>query len=357
MDNLTHSLVALTLARTQLRRAGRGATMTLLVASNAPDCDVVAAVTGGGAAYLEAHRGSSHGLPGAAGLALATAILVYAALLIRRWRRPPAAPESDAGDASLPALIGLALIGTIGHVLMDLPTSYGTRILSPFDRTWYAVDLMPIIDVYLWVLLAAGLAAIRFRPQRQSAIAAGVLLLVLANYGLRLTLHDRALGAARDGGPPAATLAAWPDAPAPKLPSDFPCDARPCRLATAALPTFGSPFRWRIVRQFSDGYQVYDLDLLRSTDTGAEFVPHQPGTVLEGAIRRAPVAGAFLAFSRFPAARIDRNDGHTDVRLADVRFLDRPISSRGEEFRPGGLFNVFVRLDRNGGILDDRFGR
>ena len=40
---------------------------------------------------------------------------------------------------------------------MDLPTSYGTRLLSPFDWHWFAVDLMPIVDVYLLAALFAGL--------------------------------------------------------------------------------------------------------------------------------------------------------------------------------------------------------
>ena len=37
------------------------------------------------------------------------------------------------------------MIAVLLHVLMDLPTSYGTRVLSPFD--WRClVDWMPIID-------------------------------------------------------------------------------------------------------------------------------------------------------------------------------------------------------------------
>ena len=77
MDNLTHSLFGLTLAQTPLRRVGPGATLTLVLASNAPDSDIVVAMTRGGAAYLTAHRGSSHGPLGVVGLAIVTAGLVY----------------------------------------------------------------------------------------------------------------------------------------------------------------------------------------------------------------------------------------------------------------------------------------
>jgi hypothetical protein len=46
LDNLTHSLFALTLARSPLGRAGRGTTATLLLASNAPDIDIVTTAAG-----------------------------------------------------------------------------------------------------------------------------------------------------------------------------------------------------------------------------------------------------------------------------------------------------------------------
>jgi len=356
VDNLTHSLFALTLAQTPLRRAGRGTAWTLVVASNVPDSDIVAAVAGGGEAYLSVHRGTSHGPVGALALGLVAAGLAYAGLRWRRWRRPPPAPGADPGDASFPALAGLALLGTLSHVLMDLPTSYGTRLLSPIDWTWYAVDVMPIIDVYLWALLVSGLVAVRLAPRRRAAVAAVVLLLMLGYYGARFTLHERALEAASPPGSPApATLSAWPDAPTPKLPGDFPCDAGTCDLGTAALPTFGSPFRWRIVRRFSNGYQVGDLDLRDAAERRVEWIPHETGAALDAG-RRAPVTRAFLAFSRFPAAQIERDGADTVVRMQDVRFLDRPVPERGEEFRPGGLFSVFLRVDPSGRILDDRFG-
>ena len=51
MDNLTHTLFALTLARTPLARAGRGTTAALILASNAPDIDIVA-TAGGAVKYL-----------------------------------------------------------------------------------------------------------------------------------------------------------------------------------------------------------------------------------------------------------------------------------------------------------------
>jgi hypothetical protein len=58
MDNVTHALFALTLARTRIGDSGRGTTAALVLASNAPDIDIVATV-GGTLGYLEWHRGST----------------------------------------------------------------------------------------------------------------------------------------------------------------------------------------------------------------------------------------------------------------------------------------------------------
>ena len=75
MDNVTHTLFALTLARTPLGRRP-GATAALVLASNAPDIDIVAAF-GGSANYLAWHRGPTHGPLGVLGLGLVTAAMVW----------------------------------------------------------------------------------------------------------------------------------------------------------------------------------------------------------------------------------------------------------------------------------------
>jgi len=351
MDNLTHSLFGLTLAQTPLRRVGPGATLTLVLASNAPDSDIVVAMTRGGAAYLTAHRGSSHGPLGVVGLALLTAGLVYAGF---RWWKTTA-PDRAASGASFLSLVGLALVATLAHVLMDLPTPYGTRSLSPFDRMWYTVDWMPIIDVYLLGVLAAGLLAVYWSPAARTRITLIVLLLVASNYGLRAELHAAALRRSMTNRNPPAALSAWPDLPYPKLPGDYMCPAHPCALTTAALPTFGSPFRWRIVRQFSNGYRFSEINLLAGREQSLGWMRADDGAAVEIA-RGAANSQTFLAFSRFPAAQVDHAGQQTIVRMSDVRFLDVPVSGRVAELRPTRFFTVTVRLDRQGKVLEHRFG-
>jgi len=69
----------------------------------------------------------THGPLGIVGLGLATAALVWAGQRFnRRWK-------DEAPDAPFRMLVVVSMIGVLFHILMDLPTSYGSRILSPFD--------------------------------------------------------------------------------------------------------------------------------------------------------------------------------------------------------------------------------
>src|SRR5204862_5759954 len=138
--------------------AGRGTTATLLLASNAPDIDIVT-TAGGAISYLKWHRGPTHGPLGVLALAILTAVLVWGGRDILDRRRSAAEATAAANvdpDAPFAMLVAVALIGVVLHVLMDLPTSYGTRILSPFDWHWFAVDWMPIVAIYLHLMLLAG---------------------------------------------------------------------------------------------------------------------------------------------------------------------------------------------------------
>src|SRR5262245_33335104 len=79
VDNITHTLVGITLVRAGLGRRTPGAMPAMIVASNAPDFDIVAALTGGALPYLAAHRGPTHGILGIIVLALVVAAIVWLA--------------------------------------------------------------------------------------------------------------------------------------------------------------------------------------------------------------------------------------------------------------------------------------
>src|SRR5580692_11035178 len=103
MDNITHTLTGLMLARAGLgRTTPRGGTLMMTLAANVPDLDVALGLTGG-LAYMEYHRGYAHSL-------LMTPVMAVIPLLLARWIR----------GASLSWRSYLAcVIGVLSHLALD----------------------------------------------------------------------------------------------------------------------------------------------------------------------------------------------------------------------------------------------
>jgi membrane-bound metal-dependent hydrolase YbcI (DUF457 family) len=381
LDNLTHSLFALTLARTPLSRAGRGTTAALLLASNAPDVDIIA-TAGGAVKYLEWHRGPTHGPIGIVGLGLVTAGLVWIGRRLYDARFAPSAAASPPRpapadpppiDAPFGVLVAVSMIGIVLHVLVDVPTVYGTRPLSPFNWHWFAVDWLPIVDVYLLVALVVGLLG-RPTPAQRRAKAAFVLLLMATNYGVRAASHHQALVLAPQlfgptlpplcdpPAPGARLLESWPAAATPSIPTD----GTRCLVEIAAMPSFTSPFKWRIIAQLSNAYEIHDIDLLEGRfgepedEAGVPYrlrlrYPNVWTPVVQQAARTR-LGQRFLAFSRFPAARsaIDAH-GVTTVRWTDMRFVGG-VTGLDQPAPRAGLFTATIRVAPYGRTLDETLG-
>jgi membrane-bound metal-dependent hydrolase YbcI (DUF457 family) len=366
MDNITHTLFALTVARTPIGRGGRGTTAALVLASNAPDIDIVTAL-GGSANYLEWHRGPTHGPLGVLGLGLVTATLVWGGArfiaAIRSAPRgapsggpiglkpdPPADAAPSARDAPFAMLIVISMIGVLLHILMDLPTSYGTRLLSPFSWRWFAIDLMPIVDIYLWMILAAGLLAGNWRRGARQKSAAIALALMAANYGLRVAAHQQALAAAAQVYGPILPAPCDPSAAFGSIVDSWPhAGGSHCLVDTAALPSFGSPFDWRVIAQLPDEYvEIRGEDAVR--------IPNRwtPQVAVAG---RARTAQVLLGFSRFPVAwTFTEPTGGATVQFSDLRFA-MGLASRALQARQSALFTVTVKLGPHNEILEEKLGQ
>jgi inner membrane protein len=141
MDNVTHTLIGVAMARAGLaQRFGRGTTLVLAVASNLPDVDGLWTMAGLGDSHFS-RRMLTHSLPGFLFLGAVAATCF-------RWFYP---------NQSWRALFGLTLLGMIMHVFFDLVNSYGVVMLYPFDRTRYELAWVFIIDLVLLGLLVAPL--------------------------------------------------------------------------------------------------------------------------------------------------------------------------------------------------------
>jgi len=309
------------------------------------------------------------------GLSLVVAAIVWIGR--RWWDKHPTTPS-----ASFLQLWMIGIAGVLCHIAMDLPTSYGTRPLSPFDWHWFAEDWMPIVDVYLLIALGAGLYFGRRMPSRRGRNAAIALGFMLVNYGGRAIAHHQALAQApRLFGPglPARCddaieqgwIDRWPrptgTVPAPGASAQRDRAAqgvlrgsRGCLVEIAAMPDFVSPFHWRVIAQLSNGYETQSLNLLALPDASqvawrlSVRHPNQwtPAVVAAAGTR---VGSVFLGFSRFPAARsvVDRN-GEAIVRWSDMRFALGGVGDDRPQ-RPN-LFTAVVRFDREGRVVEEKFG-
>ncbi len=229
MDNVTHSLVGLMLARV----SGKNAAM-MVVAANLPDIDIVS-WTGGTLTYLEYHRGIAHSLITAPLLALIPMLLFRS----RNWQSYLA-----------------CLVAVLSHLLLDWTNVYGVRLLLPFSSRWLRLDTVDIVDP--WILLGfllaiaapalVGLVSSEIGAKKNAGVKRGwawaALVFLVAWEGGRFAAHQRAL----------AVMSA-------RL-----YEGRPANRLTA-MPNRWTPFHWRGVVE-GDGYVV---DVL--VDLNTEFDP------------------------------------------------------------------------------------
>ncbi len=149
MDNLTHTLTAVAISQTGLNRKTRFATLTLILAANAPDIDMLWRAEGQYHLPEIPSRDCSffcryHGL----------AIILWGLMywVGKKVRPKPGLPLNSRW------LLLAAFLGTGSHLLLDFTNAYGVRPFLPFSGRWYAWDIMPIIDPLLLALLIVGLA-------------------------------------------------------------------------------------------------------------------------------------------------------------------------------------------------------
>jgi inner membrane protein len=139
------------LGRAGLNRKTGLATLTLTLAAEAPDIDVLAYFWGP-IAGLQHHRGFTHAI---IGIPLMGVLVVAGVYGIYRFRsrsgwQPRIPPRWG-------VLFGYACLAVVVHMLMDLSNNYGLRPFTPFNPKWYSGDLVFIIDPLMLIALAAGL--------------------------------------------------------------------------------------------------------------------------------------------------------------------------------------------------------
>ena len=126
MDPVTHMLTGACVSRAGLNRKSGLATLTLILALEAPDLDSLW-YFGGSVAGLQHHRGITHSLVGApfvAGVVTAGVYVIYR--WMKRSGREPKLPPN------WKLLYFYALAGALLHLFQDFTNNYGVRPFAPF---------------------------------------------------------------------------------------------------------------------------------------------------------------------------------------------------------------------------------
>lgn len=324
MDNLTHSLTAVLLSRAGLNRLAPNAGWLAVAAANVPDLDIVSGAAGG-LSYLAVHRGFTHALFFIPLAALAPLSLWW---LLSRKLRPTRRQWLGA--------YAVSLAGASSHLALDFLNVYAIRLLLPFSRRWLHLDLVHIVDVWIWaILLVCALGPLLARLVYGEIGARGGggrgmaitgLLLLCMYIGGRAWLHEHAV----------ATLEArlyQHEAP----------------LRVLALPSPANPWSWTGVVETSRSWRVVPVNLLGDFDPDSGQSWYKPDSAsVDAAVRRSETGRVFLDFSQAPLwllTPVSTPEGGVRVRIHDLRFG-----------LPGrGAFSMEAVLDSAGTVVRQRF--
>lgn len=379
MDNLTHSLVGVLIAKAGLERRVPYAVPAAIVAANGPDIDLIASL-GGRWSYLAHHRGTSHSIVGviAISVGIALAFWLIERLIARRRNREP--------GNNLRGLVLLCLVAGATHPLLDWTNNYGVRPFLPFDGRWYYGDLVFVFDPWIWLVLGGAAFWITATTKGRTLFwaAIGLMLTALLIAGVSLALPNKrapvetgtvqiwvlGLGAVVGlakivGGRIRAStvaivalclipvywvgLAYLRHRAAEHASPMVEVNAQMYRETVhqiAFMPTFGDPRRWQGLAQTENAvyrinyvpYATYELRVELERVDG----PNELLRPVAAAARSDSRAQVFFGFARFPLATVTYGcPEKMVVRYVDLRYTEP--ATGGEPFSVDVPVNCPVR--------------
>lgn len=273
MDNIAHGLfglfIAILVADRLKFKEKKWPLIIGVIAAEIPDIDFVIRIFGAGF-YLVHHRELSHSILGIIGLSL------LIAFVISRWK------------GEFWKYFALSLFGTLSHIFLDVITSFGTQVLYPFSSTRFSFSLVPIIDIYVWLIFFLGALFLHLQRDSWVKIAKATLFVffVFLLFKSGLNIHANAKVAAID---------------------DF--------KDVTVYPSFLSPFSWRAVVNEPSYYLVTDFDVTKG-GTGPLKIYSKVSNEKIEASKKSLLVQQFLEFAHFPYAFVEGDK----VLWTDLRF-------------------------------------
>ena len=314
MDNLTHGLMGAAMGALRrpdgspLSPTDRATLLACVVAAELPDLDNLLPSQNPALHDLQAHRGLSHSLLFAPVVALVATVL---ARLVFRGARPG------------PVFLFSLLSTLFAHLLPDLWTGWGTRLLLPFSDARLALDWTLVVDPFVTLpLLAGAIWAWRGRHsgawRRALLVGLGVsALYVGARVAMRAVLHGQVQ------------------------------QAYPTARSIAVFPTWLGLDTWRYVAALPDGYAAGEVGVVDALNEQRR-TPLPSPDALSPEVRAVPTVREALAWARFPVVE----QRGLQVRVADLRYHLRgqPTLTFVIDLEPAGSgFSVrSAKLERGG---------
>lgn len=342
MEPITHFLTGACLGRAGLNRKTALATLTLTLAAEAPDLDVLGRLRGRAFAFAH-HRGFTHSF---VGIPLSAAAVLGFVYLVWRLR------SRKIADPNLPPRWGLLFlygcVAGLSHVLLDFTNNYGVRPFWPFSEKWYSWDIVFILEPVMLGFLVLGLVVpalfglidkeigARHRGPRGRVAATLALTGVVLMWAVRDYEHRRAVNALQ-----ARTYGG----------------ADPLRVS--AFPTWSNPFHWYGVVETPSFFVLAPVDSLRpDVDPDGQieirYKPEESEVTL--AAKRSYLGRVFLDWAQYPITETETlpaPDGGYIVRFQDLRFVQVP-SSMGARGRR--TLSAAIELDKNLRVVGDVYG-
>jgi len=378
MENLAHTLLGLAMAEAGLESTTPLATTALILSSNLPDLDLVMYPRGDALSYIKYHRGLTHSFIGL--IALACMLAVVLTLIdrkIRLKRGPFLRPARPA------RIFWLALLGGLGHLLMDFTNSYGVRPLMPFSDRWFYGDLVFVVDPWIWLILGFSVVWFTLRQRERPGqrrlialvwLAIGIPVSAVVALALRHPMADQPalsivpravwfgglaivlVGLMFGWGQQGLGYARWSllflvvywggmwighQSAARQAARVRPADVS----ASATWPEPANPLLWESVCAAPGKVFYRRDDLIHRVDEQADLDPdweEKPSIdpAIATALERSNAGRTFMSFARMPSAEvIERPDGYS-VTLRDARFglklqanLDREMNVESSVIR------------------------
>jgi len=340
LEPITHFLTGACLGRAGLNRKTALATLTLTLAAEAPDLDIIGGLRGPAFGFAH-HRGFTHSFVGVLIDALAVVGFVY---LIWRMR------GRKTNDPNLPPRWGLlfvyACLAGLSHILLDFTNNYGVRPFWPFSEKWYSWDIVFIIEPIMLALLILGLVVpvffglidreigARRRGPRGRVSATLALIGIVLMWGLRDYEHRRAVNA---------------------LQSRTYNGADPLRAS--AYPKWIDPFHWYGVVETPAFFALASVDSLAPEvdpegNLEIRYKPEETPVTL--AAKKSYIGRAFLDWAQYPITEtepLQPPQQGSIVLFQDLRYAGIPRSLTGRRSR-GGLSKA-VEIDENLHVVGD----